>query len=116
MHGATCAAFRPIEKHVDPGGMSMNKSRLGERYFGTFEILAPQCQVHVLSKSHGLRIDLLDPRHDGIAANDRVGDACGVQRRGCSQKSVMDILHCSAAPFDCEQTVKLRWESGIRRG
>jgi hypothetical protein len=66
------------------------------------EILASDQDINVLGVPHGLLIDASDPRGDGIAADDNIGNARLLQGRSRATGPLSDSFHGGAHPFPGE--------------
>ncbi len=112
MHSIARAGARPIEKHVDAGGVPVDKAGLCQGLGRPAKIRAAEHEIHILREAHGRLVDLLHPGHHGVTTDHRVGNSRGLEGRRRTQQPVANLLHGTLHAVEGEQTVVLRHHIG----
>ncbi len=102
MNRAANRAFRPIQKHIDARNIAMDEADGSQRGKNAVEILPSDQYINVLRIPHRLLIDPRNPRGDGIAADDHIGNPRLLQGRSCATGPLSDGFHGGVHPFPGE--------------
>jgi hypothetical protein len=102
MNGIPGFGMSPVEKHVNAGGVPVDKADRFQGSPGRRQIQSPDQYVHVLGITHRRSVHAGDPNGHGIPTDNRVWHLGSIQGSSGSQQAIANVLHGTHHPFENE--------------